>query len=294
MQVPAGALDSDTLISISIQNNPPPLPIDLYKASPAISFSPDGTLFDFPVTLIFPYDRTSVVDESRLGVFTYDGRTSSWSPLTVLGYDNGQIYAVTQHFSLFRVAEAIESLPPSDGIDYIVSRDGFSTANDFNPGKCYGMVAFSAWYWEHKRSEGNLNERYTECERMQIITESQNFLQTQTISAWDKYHSQEWIAEQLMISLSKDKKPQILGLYHIDGSSGTGHAVLVYKYERNADSSITFYIYDPNFPGEMGNNVTITYANDKLTPMRPSMVLPWFRRICSSPIPNSRVSAISK
>lgn len=268
VEIPAGALSNDTTISISVQKDEPSLPTYLKKVGTMVSLTPEGTFFNIPVTISIPYDSKSVTDINMLGVYTYNKETSSWNMLTLKDMGTGVIKVLTQHFSSVQVAEYTKPLSNQSDSGFKPSINGFSIKNfsDSNDeGHCRGMVSFAALYWEFKKSDKNLVEKYSSCEAEQVIKESHHKVK-HTITTYEYLNQNDaYIANNIMIAIEL-KKPVILALFKKSSdptAPDIGHAVLAYKYNKNSDSSITFYIYDPNYIYSQDDTTPIIYKNGK-------------------------------
>jgi hypothetical protein len=261
VEIPAGALNTNTNITISIQNVEPTFPTYLKKASAMVLFSPEGTSFNVPVTISIPYNSIDVTEKNMLGVYTYDREASAWNILTLKDMGSEVIKALTQHFSPLQVSEYTEPLSNSGSLNFTPSINGFSLDNfgdDSDPGgHCWGMVAFAGWYWQYKHSDANLSVKYSDCKARSVINETNHKI----AEIRDNLHQDAaYVANALMMGIDLEK-PQFVSLF-IDNPPG--HAVLVYKYVKNSDSSVIFYIYDPNYP--TNDNIPITYRNGAFEP----------------------------
>lgn len=240
VEVPAGALDSDTTISIGIRESALSLPTHVDKISEIILLEPEGLFFNIPAIISIPFNAQNVADQNMLVVYLYDEGTLSCDTLTVTNISNGIIVAETRHFSSLAVAE-IKTILDEATTDFSLNKDGFSILNYT---ECAGMVAFAGWYFENKKEQhGHLRDKYPdECVQEQIAKEAQRYAVSSP--GWALPHIQ--IANTLMNDL-REKKLQVIGLLNM-----VNHAVLVYKYEKiysaNQGTYVIFYVYDPNFP----------------------------------------------
>ncbi|MBI5058090.1 MAG: hypothetical protein HZB61_15880 [Nitrospirae bacterium] len=251
VEIPAGALSTDTNISICIPEDEPNIPSYLKKVSAPVSLSPEGVLFTIPVTISFPYNSQIVTDINMLGGYTYDTVMASWDPVMLNDMGTGVITVMTWHFSTFVTAEFVETLPDSQEVkNYLPSNNGFSVKNS---NQCHAMVDFALWY--RKKNNGSLHNDYSECEARAIVQASQNYGRTiPRDKLKDMKNGKKWIANQLMEGI-RNNQLQILAMNDINFNPASGHAVLVYKYKKNPDASITFYIYDPNYPYILGDQI---------------------------------------
>ncbi|MDD9965416.1 MAG: MopE-related protein, partial [Myxococcales bacterium] len=103
---PAGALASETTVSVSELTKAPSFPNGRGSLR-AVDFGPSGTLFKVPATVALPFDTGQLADISRLGAYTYNGETGRWESLPVVSIDEaaGLMYARASHFSIYAAAE---------------------------------------------------------------------------------------------------------------------------------------------------------------------------------------------
>jgi len=268
VEIPAGALDTNTNITISIhQSIEPTFPTSLKKVNAIVSLAPAGIYFNTPVTISIPYNSNNVSDKNMLGVYTYDRTTLSWNMLTLMDMSSEVIKVLTQHFSLFQVAEYTEPLSNEGDTGFRPSINGFAIDNfvdDSDPGgHCWGMVAFAAWYWEYKQSDVSLSVKYPECKAKNVIKETHHILKGYINNFIDFSHQDAaYVANAIMMGIDLGK-PQLLALYN-SSYFGSGHAVLVYGYKKNSDSLFIFSIYDPNYPAD--DNKQIIYKSGGFEP----------------------------
>lgn len=115
VNVPANALQEDTLITIGIIMNPPAPPADGF-GSP-YDFGPAGTNFSAPVTISIPH-AASAVHGDNIDVYYYDTISGVWSSdgITDVVHDgSGDPHIVsfkTTHFSVFQLASTIPVVVP--------------------------------------------------------------------------------------------------------------------------------------------------------------------------------------
>lgn len=247
--IPAGAVSQNTTVSIERVIDDPPLPNAAIKVSNVVSLGPNGVAFNLPVMVTVPYETTNQDNETSFRLYSYDG--SSWEGVTAISQDTSthSLAALTSHFSLFAVFQ-----PKDDQsiTSFLPSVDGLQTTNFAYPGNCFGIVSFAKWYFENKRTSGNLKSKYSFDRDREVASDAQKILQIENyIAVWGLgRQTDREAAEQLIYNLEVTKRPQILALskrgYNI------AHAVLVYSYN---DSS--FYIYDPNNPSD--DNIRLTY-----------------------------------
>ncbi|MDA8140178.1 MAG: DUF1566 domain-containing protein [Desulfobacteraceae bacterium] len=111
VNIPAGATQGNTAISISTSDHLGYSEDPNQNIAPVIDLGPSGTVFQVPVNITFPYDplkleNIGIVDPHSLKIYTYDEDASIWLPLDAVSIDTERntITASTTHFSLFTVA----------------------------------------------------------------------------------------------------------------------------------------------------------------------------------------------
>ena len=104
LEIPAGALDEDVMISITELDDPKPLPLGLDPAGKAIAFEPHGTVFNSPVTLTVPIKETETDLSQVRAMKLDDDEDDSWT--TVLDGEKtpGKITLETTSFSIYMAA----------------------------------------------------------------------------------------------------------------------------------------------------------------------------------------------
>jgi hypothetical protein len=260
VNIPAGALDKDTLITVKIAETDPPIPEEAVKVSQTFHFGADSLFFYYPVLITLPYDETEATDETRLFVYTYNG--SFWDAVSFLGRDTARnlITVMTRHFSDFAVFESLENASTGSIDTYFrPGTDGMQTSNYAYPGNCFGIAGYSKWYFENKKASlGNLKTRNSPDRDIEIASSTQQVLRLENVtgSFYLGLNNDKSAAECLISSLEITRRPQLLGLSA--NGTDTQHAVLVYKYDR--DNKL-FYIYDPDFPSSDGITIHFNGVN---------------------------------
>ncbi|RJP79441.1 MAG: fibronectin type III domain-containing protein [Desulfobacteraceae bacterium] len=126
INVPANALTENTLLSIQTSNHPEETPPDTFPAGAAISFLPDGTLFNQAVTISLPYqdmDNDGYIDgtaipENQVSAMVFNRQSNLWQDIRVTGLDTEKniLQIRTTHFTdyeaILYLTEKCESLDP--------------------------------------------------------------------------------------------------------------------------------------------------------------------------------------
>jgi len=110
VEIPAGAVDTNTLITIEALE-PQDIPeLDLTGVTPtdvARFFGPEGFVFAKLVTVTIPYTERDIagLDESKLALYVWDG--GGWYRVgdETINSTNNTISAKVNHFSIYRIVE---------------------------------------------------------------------------------------------------------------------------------------------------------------------------------------------
>ena len=262
LEIPPGALDSDTTITIAVPDSAPPIPPDALQASKVFSFAPDGLSFAVPVTITIPYDPSLAIAEDSLQVYVYED--SGWEYETLIGRDpqSHTLTIATRHFSNRVLLQATST---NYDTTFDVTRNGFRIYNDLtvssglaqSPGWCFGMAAYSRWLFINHKDLSLYN-----CFGQSVQNRIAQDAQSETLS--DNNYLNSWAGSQpgtpnivagLMQALATTHQPQILLIREALPDLSYGyHAVLVYGY----DAVHGFHIYDPNYPGVSDINIPVT------------------------------------
>jgi hypothetical protein len=103
VEVPQGALTSDTVITITPDNTAPAMASNFTNAGPAVDFGPSGQIFMYPVTIAIPYKPGS--DLNKLKLLTNNGEGWVQVPITSTDPNRELVYAEVSHFSTYQTAE---------------------------------------------------------------------------------------------------------------------------------------------------------------------------------------------
>lgn len=106
LSIPAGALASDTAITIGELDNPPPLPDGFSCLGIPMDLSPDGLTFSPGAVVSIPVSRMAMSDAgldtlASVAAFAYDKRTGAWEELAAPQVDAAQtkVTATLRHTS---------------------------------------------------------------------------------------------------------------------------------------------------------------------------------------------------
>lgn len=107
VDIPPGALQENTLITISGVEKPFPLPGGYLGVGECIEFGPENTIFSTPVIVGLPYNDKDIdgttLSESKIGVKYFNKGTNKWEDVEVISQDTALniIYIQVNHFSIF-------------------------------------------------------------------------------------------------------------------------------------------------------------------------------------------------
>ncbi|MCL4514776.1 MAG: M6 family metalloprotease domain-containing protein [Firmicutes bacterium] len=133
VEILAGAVLKDTIITVTPVNSPPPAPAHV---KPLVNqkvwdLAPTGIRFNKPVTITLPYNLTgSDAKEDQLRIFYYDPYEATWLPVGgKVDTINKAVTADINHFSVYTVMESSLLVPASGNlISYLAL-----TNNPFSP-----------------------------------------------------------------------------------------------------------------------------------------------------------------
>ena len=255
VEVPAGALEADTTITVNQVVSEPQIPETADKVSKIISLKPNGIVFNVPATITIPYDDTNVSDESTLQVYAYNGL--SWEGVTFKSRDinANTITALTAHFSDFGVLEP-KNQEKSVDTGFMVNRDGFPIKNvGMN---CLGMASYAKWFFEKRGGKENtccnLYTAYDTQRAEEVAKSARDLIASSSLP--DVYFgtNDREVADQLTQALRSTHRPTILGITQkeigLSGAISKNHAVLVYAFEYDNQENPIFKIYDPSDYGQ--------------------------------------------
>ncbi|MBE0556576.1 MAG: hypothetical protein IH628_05020, partial [Proteobacteria bacterium] len=110
LEIPQGALEEATLLSIDIDENAPPFAAGDTGVGPAIRLNPGGISFLLPVSLRIPYSDTAleavgIIEESDLGLYYFYEQQRIWTKVrtTRVAPDENELIAQLDHFSTYKI-----------------------------------------------------------------------------------------------------------------------------------------------------------------------------------------------
>jgi hypothetical protein len=102
IEVPAGALHTDTAITITPAADAPDPPAGTVAVGQAYVFGPEGTTFAVPVTVTLAFDPAKVPTFSDVVIMTAPVTATEYTSLATKVVDATHVSAETPHFSIFR------------------------------------------------------------------------------------------------------------------------------------------------------------------------------------------------
>ncbi len=228
-----------------------------------------------PVEVTVPYNPAS---NALPTVVYYDSTNGVYVPVDVLSIGANTVTFSTVHFSTYvsathsgmNTATAdISSFAVDSG--FVPVNDGFDVANFGNfvspDGSGLSMSNFAAWYYSYKKILNGLPQlynKYTPTVERALIASIQSSASNIWKRAWNSSNnslSNKQVGMLMLMNMKLTNTPQIFILKSVDANNKTdfAHVTLAYKFvpDPNAVDAGTFYLYDPNFPGEV---VTIYFS----------------------------------
>jgi hypothetical protein len=245
IDIPAGALDKEVLISVEEATNLPPAPSYVKLLSTSFNLLPDGLTFnpDCAVEASVPYAFSIFEPDDFIFVMQYDGLISEWRDVGQTWIDKGanRLGIQIPHFCPYQVMKSAVDLRSSVDIGFVQDTDRFPLA--LQGPYCKGEAGYTNWYWR-KYGSG------LRCAYSQPIAQN---IQVQSQSALSPYYwwigfgeDEESVANKLWSGLVIEGKPQLLVLKSSFFST-FAHTVVVYKYEYDAAINRgSFYVFDPD------------------------------------------------
>ncbi|MCC7538524.1 MAG: hypothetical protein IT379_20025 [Deltaproteobacteria bacterium] len=236
---------------------PMPLPDGFVEAGENLEISVDDQdAVVAPLTIRRSYDPSLVPEGEPPVVLHYDDETG-YTPATILAHDpvTATVTFQTRGFSHFPTAARPAPAPaPFRAPEFDVAMDTFSHVNvggGPTNGNCFGMSAFSAWYWGARRRTPALPRlagRFTPAVERVLAIRAQIEVQ----GVWNQVGVRHMPLDGDDVRLLKmdlsQFGPVVFGMratFDYGGGPLTGgHAMLVYGYDDTA-----FFAYDPNLPG---------------------------------------------
>ena len=132
-------------------------------------------------------------------------------------------------------------------------------------GNCFGMVGWAKYYYKTAASPSLYSNYRDDLPTStwvddEVAIELASRVHNGMSDIWSQYVNQELniqtassisVARSLVGALYITGSPALLGIYQeVAGDFTGGHAIMTYRADIDASGNITFYIYDPNFPGD--------------------------------------------
>lgn len=217
-------------------------------------------MFDEPLAITMPYTG----GDDYIPLPYYIDAAGRLDACQITAWDSvaGTVTFESWHSSRFTIIKAArqQKLPPAFATSWEPGLDGFQVNNQagtYTGGNCWGMSAFSRWYWEKYSREGPEPVFFPEF--MQIVNGEpaqqtiamraqlslgRVFLRYRT--AYLKGVTPGLDDEDTILILRSQllNTQQPVLLYLVSDDQAATHAVLAYGYGQNS-----FKVYDPNSPG---------------------------------------------
>lgn len=248
---PEGALDKPTLISISIENNSPPLSSEITPLSPVVRFEPEDLYFNVPVEVTFPWGNSSATLNDLVLPLKYSEGESYWYVTCAISIEENAVEIITSHFShnIIALVDKFSGSTPPEKWDtgFLPLKDGFSIKNV--EGVCGGMVAFSKWYFSNHpecTELHNIDQKIQEeiDNKAQLLTKEGGLL-TRLITGRRAAFTWEDFLYIVKREMSSSNSPVIMFRLDFNRTPTGQHGLLAYKYE---DDKIIYY--DPSYPNK--------------------------------------------
>lgn len=146
VEIPAGALEQETAITIGQAAAVPSLPPELTPLSPIVTFQPEGLYFNLPVKITIPYDGSNGEETESVFPYTYNKSDQYWSISLIVNRESHYVEILIYHFSNRTVAKRQWDEPPETHDTGFRPRiHGFPIPN--TGGWCGGMTTFAKWFF---------------------------------------------------------------------------------------------------------------------------------------------------
>lgn len=289
IEIAEGALEEAENISITtVSADSVNLPEDIKIIGDVIKLTKTNAdeMFDIPVSITIPYDKTATTHGEALGVYEFFPETSQIEATTMLDHDTeaGTIQFLTSHFSYYIILELEKTWDDIMSGDYDT---GFRPVSDgwfldnwgayiTDGGNCFGMSSVAQYVYGNQGTfdkdfydaliEGDPDKQEDDkianelAARVQLALENRWNTIAKDTSRFEKYDQPKpssFHGQAIMMNFMVTGEPQVLYVqtvwkqHYTDGSwewkDANQHAVMTYKYENGK-----FAIYDPNFPYRKG------------------------------------------
>lgn len=240
-------------------------------ASKLITVDNGGLVAAEPITVTIPADVDD--DQFAMAMF-YDSTTGGLEPLPLVSIDDGEVVALTRHFSAIFVSVVDIALLTSGTIDsgFRPGVDSWQFVNFGSyaapGGHCSGQSLSALWYYTEQRVAVGAPSLYGRFDdRIDAVTmpataglqwddddgyRLASAVQHDEVAAYDTLERTEDALTKARVdayqyyafaySILLTGEPQYVGLY---ASAGGGHAMIVYGVTEDA-----LLIADPNYPAE--------------------------------------------
>jgi hypothetical protein len=143
--VPAGALPTETAISISTSDAA--APSGTVAVGAAFEFGPEGATFSTPVTITLGYSPSKIPDgktASDIVVYTAAKGSTEYAALETVRAEVGdQVSVSVKHFSVFVPAVKIPSVTPGCSVACLAEVDGACECKATCEGVAYSLKCYS-------------------------------------------------------------------------------------------------------------------------------------------------------
>jgi formylglycine-generating enzyme required for sulfatase activity len=143
IDIPSGAVDEDTVISMTKVSLTNDLPEHVQSAGKVIEFGPEGMVFNADVTITMPYNDVNDdgivdgtgIDEEYVAVYTYDEKMEKWLCLNKIDQDkvNNTVTFTANYFSKCEVGAINISVYGRNDVSFF-SIDGLEFDRIIGPG----------------------------------------------------------------------------------------------------------------------------------------------------------------
>lgn len=145
-------------------------------------------------------------------------------------------------------------------------------------GNCLGMVTLAKYYFR-ERYRGKLYSGYRDPAPTQIWVDDATAIELASRAhnamndIWRakgrndeqsiQVSSSHNVARSLIGAMQVTKNPALMAIYRTleDGTRTGHHAIMVYRADIASNGDITFYVYDPNYPGDSARRIVYTAAS---------------------------------
>jgi formylglycine-generating enzyme required for sulfatase activity len=144
IDIPPGAVDEDTIISMTKASLTNDMPNHVQSAGIVVEFGPDGMVFNADITITMPYNDVNDdgivdgtgIDEEYVAVYTYDKEMEKWLCLKKTDQDtvNNTVTCTTNHFSKCEVGAIKTSVYGRNDVSFFTI-DGLEFDKIIGPGE---------------------------------------------------------------------------------------------------------------------------------------------------------------